>query len=76
MPLPIPQHPLSHIALDFITDLPESAGKTTILVVLDRFSRSLCLITLPGLPSVFDLAKTQFTYVFRYFGLPENIVSD
>ncbi len=33
-PLPIPHRPWSHIAIDFITDLPNSNGHTTILTVV------------------------------------------
>ncbi|KAG1930727.1 retrotransposable element [Pimephales promelas] len=32
-PLPTPQRPWSHIAIDFITDLPNSQGNTTILTM-------------------------------------------
>ncbi len=37
-PLPIPSRPWSHIALDFVTGLPLSAGNTVVLTVVDRFS--------------------------------------
>uniref|UniRef100_A0A3B3D3I6 Gypsy retrotransposon integrase-like protein 1 n=1 Tax=Oryzias melastigma TaxID=30732 RepID=A0A3B3D3I6_ORYME len=40
-PFPIPQRPWSHIAVDFITDLPGSQGNSTILSVIDRFSNSI-----------------------------------
>lgn len=53
-----------------------SDGHTVILVATDCFSRALRLIRLPGLPSSFELAEIMFNQVFRYFGLPENIVSD
>ncbi len=46
-PLPIPHRPWSHIAIDFITDLPNSNGYTTILTVIDRFSKACRLIPLP-----------------------------
>ncbi len=36
-PLPIPQRPWSHIAIDFVTDLPASQGQTTILTSLIVF---------------------------------------
>ncbi len=39
-PLPIPSRPWSHIALDFVTGLPLSAGNTVILTVVDRFSKA------------------------------------
>ncbi|KAK3519933.1 hypothetical protein QTP70_008029 [Hemibagrus guttatus] len=33
-------------------------------------------VPLPGLPTAFDTAECLFNHVFRYFGLPEDIVSD
>uniref|UniRef100_A0A8C5C6Y7 Gypsy retrotransposon integrase-like protein 1 n=1 Tax=Gadus morhua TaxID=8049 RepID=A0A8C5C6Y7_GADMO len=38
-PLPIPHRPWSHISLDFVTGLPPSEGNTTILTIVDRFSK-------------------------------------
>ena len=38
-PLPIPGRPWSHIVLDFVTGLPTSQGNTTILTMVDRFSK-------------------------------------
>ena len=76
MPLPVPLRPWSHIAIDFVTDLPESLGFTTILTVVDRFSRGVRFIPFPTIPSAFQTAETLFQQVFRYFGIPEDIVSD
>ncbi|KAI2653918.1 Transposon Tf2-9 polyprotein [Labeo rohita] len=56
-PLPIPQRPWSHIAMDFVTDLPASNGFTTILTVIDRFSKACRLIPLTKLPSAWETAK-------------------
>ncbi|KAI2644826.1 Transposon Tf2-8 polyprotein [Labeo rohita] len=75
-PLPIPQRPWSHLSIDFITDLPPSNEFTTILVTIDRFSKSCHLIPLKGLPSAMETALALFHNVFRIYGLPENIVSD
>ncbi|KAI2660458.1 Transposon Tf2-9 polyprotein [Labeo rohita] len=75
-PPPIPQHPLSHIAIDFITDLPNSQANTSILTVIDRFSKSCRLIPLPKLPSAFETTEMLCNYVFRFYGLPKDIVSD
>uniref|UniRef100_A0A673KGR5 Gypsy retrotransposon integrase-like protein 1 n=1 Tax=Sinocyclocheilus rhinocerous TaxID=307959 RepID=A0A673KGR5_9TELE len=75
-PLPIPQRPWSHIAIDFITDLPASQGHTTILSVIDRFSKACRLIPLPKLPTALETAEVLCNYVFRFYGLPEDVVSD
>ncbi|KAI4897414.1 hypothetical protein NFI96_032838 [Prochilodus magdalenae] len=76
MPLPIPARPWSHIAVDFVTDLPDSEGNTVILTVIDRFSRGVRFVPFPSLPTAFQTAECLFNYVFRFFGIPENIVSD
>ncbi|KAK3516102.1 hypothetical protein QTP70_005390 [Hemibagrus guttatus] len=75
-PLPVPNRPWSHLGIDFITDLPVSNGCTCVLVVVDRLSKSCRLIPLPGLPTAMETAALMFNYVFRYYGLPEDIVSD
>uniref|UniRef100_A0A6Q2YSJ8 Integrase catalytic domain-containing protein n=1 Tax=Esox lucius TaxID=8010 RepID=A0A6Q2YSJ8_ESOLU len=51
-------------------------GQTTILVVVDRFSKSCRLLPLPGLPTALQTAEALFTHVFRHYGVPEDIVSD
>ncbi|KAL0150461.1 hypothetical protein M9458_054278 [Cirrhinus mrigala] len=56
-PLPIPRRPWSHIAIDFVTDLPPSSGYTTILTVIDRFSKACHLILLAKLPSALETAE-------------------
>ncbi|KAI2658160.1 Transposon Tf2-6 polyprotein [Labeo rohita] len=75
-PLPIPKRPWSHIALDFVTDLPPSQGHTTILTVIDRFSKGCRFVPLPKLPSAMETAEVLCNTVFRFYGLPEDIVSD
>ncbi|KAK3548962.1 hypothetical protein QTP70_022660 [Hemibagrus guttatus] len=49
-PLPIPQRPWSHLLVDFLTDLPDLGGFTTVMVVVDRFSKGCKLITSRGYP--------------------------
>lgn len=55
--LPIPQHPWFHVAIDFVTDLPSSQRHTTILTIIDLFSKACHLIPLPKLPTTFETAK-------------------
>ena len=75
-PLPIPRRPWSHIALDFVTGLPPSDGNTTILTVVDRFSKSVHLVPLPKIPSAKRTASLVMLHVFKYHGLPVDVVSD
>ncbi|KAK3548058.1 hypothetical protein QTP70_004282 [Hemibagrus guttatus] len=70
-----------HISLcsghpDFVTDLPPSNGFTTILVIIDWFSKACRLILLKGLPTAMETAQSLFHHVFRVYGIPEDIVSD
>ncbi|KAL0168516.1 hypothetical protein M9458_036738, partial [Cirrhinus mrigala] len=75
-PLPIPKRPWSHIAVDFVTDLPPSQGHTTILSVVDRFFKGCRFIPLPKLPTAMQTAEALCNAVFRFYGLPEDIISD
>ncbi|KAI4905793.1 hypothetical protein NFI96_024897 [Prochilodus magdalenae] len=75
-PLPVPNRPWSHIAVDFVTDLPKSQGMTVILIVIDRFSRGVRFVPFPQLPTTFQTAECLFNHVFRFFGIPEDIASD
>ncbi len=70
------RRPWSHVAIDFITDLPSSQGNTTILTIVDRFSKACHLIPLPKLPTSLETAELLCKQVFRYYGLPDDIVSD
>ena len=56
-PLPIPSRPWSDISMDFITGLPVSQGNTTVLTVVDRFSKMVKFIALPKLPSAKETAE-------------------
>ncbi len=55
---------------------PNSNGYTTILTNIDRFSKSCRLIPLPKLPTALETAEHLCNQVFRFYGLPEDIVSD
>jgi len=46
-PLPVPLRPWEGLSLDFIVGLPPYRGHTTILVIVDRFSKGIHLAMLP-----------------------------
>jgi len=75
-PLPIPSRPWSHIAIDFVTGLPISRGMSTILTIVDRFSKSCHLVPLRKLPTAFQTAQLLIKHVFRLHGIPQEILSD
>lgn len=75
-PLPIPSRPWSDISIDFVTGLPVSQGNTTVLTVVDRFSKMARFIALPKLPSAKKTAEVMMNNVFKIHGFPKDIVSD
>lgn len=75
-PLPTPGRPWSHIGVDFVTGLPVSDGMTTILTIVDRFSKAAHFVGLPKLPSAHETAVLLTNHVFRLHGIPLDIVSD
>ena len=75
-PLTIPSRPWSHIALDFVTALPVSSGNTTVLTIVDRFSKATHFVPLPSLPTASTTAQLLLQHVVRLHGIPLDIVSD
>ena len=75
-PLPVPRRPWTHIAVDFITGLPASEGKNTIMTIVDRFSKAVHLVALAGLPSAKKTAELILEHIVRLHGFPKDIVSD
>ncbi|KAM0065899.1 putative nucleotidyltransferase, Ribonuclease H [Helianthus debilis subsp. tardiflorus] len=75
-PLPIPQAVFEDIALDFITCLPNSHGKTVIMVVVDRLSKYGHFIALPPSFTSFTVATAFVIDVVRLHGIPLSIVTD
>ncbi|KAK3517514.1 hypothetical protein QTP70_012589 [Hemibagrus guttatus] len=75
-PLPVPQRPWSHIALDFVTDLVDSEGYNTVLVAINWFSKACRLVPLKGLSTAMETGKILFHRVFHVYSLLEDIMSD
>jgi hypothetical protein len=48
-PLPIPDHVWLEISIDFIIDLPESKGYTSIVIITDRLSKGIIARGLPNM---------------------------
>ena len=75
-PNEVPDQPWRSIAMDFITDLAESDGYDTILVVIDRLAKMSHFISCKK-----DLGAGQFATLFmqhivRLHGIPRDIITD
>ena len=75
-PLPIPDRPWQTIAMDFIVELPPSAGCSAIFVVVDRLSKMAHFLPLKGTPSARETAEIFIREIIRLNGIPRNIISD
>ena len=74
-PLPVPDRPWQELSMDFITDLPESDGKTTILVVTDRLTREVVFEGMAETSSE-QVAWALVRRVISKHGFPRSIISD
>lgn len=75
-PLPIPTAIWSDISMDFIDGVPKSFGKSVILVVVDRLSKSAHFMALSHPYTAATVAQAFLDTVYRLHGLPQSIVSD
>jgi len=74
-PVQLPSEPWTHISTDFITDLPTSGGMSTILMVVDRFTKMAHFIPIDKRDSP-TVAKAYLEQVWMYHGFPGDVVSD
>ena len=75
-PLPVPEQPWSSISMDFITDLPSSNSYDSIFVVVDRFTKMAHFVPCTKSISGKETAKLFMDNIYRYHGLPKDIISD
>ena len=76
-PMPIPSRPWQSIGMDFLMPIPESKNKrNAILVVVDRLTKMAHFIPTTDKVTAKETAELFLHNVFRYHGLPDNIVSD
>lgn len=75
-PLPIPDQVFQYIAMDFITCLPSSKGKTTSMTMVDQLTKYGHFIPLPSSFSTHNAAEAFVVGIIRLHGPPRTIVSD
>ena len=74
--LPIPERPWHSVSMDFIEQLPLSSGFTSILVIVDRFTKQALFLPTTDQATSQDVAQLYFKNVFAHHGVPAHITSD
>lgn len=75
-PFPTPTKPWVSVSMDFISELSKVNGMRSIMVVVDCFSKYVVFIPAPHACPTDVAAELFYKYIVKYFGLPEDIVSD
>ena len=76
MPDSIPDKAWMHILADFITKLPLAQGYSSILVVVDWFTKMAHFVPTTEKTTAEGLARLFRDNVWQLHGLPESIISD
>ncbi|KAL2248442.1 UNVERIFIED_CONTAM: hypothetical protein Sindi_2696500 [Sesamum indicum] len=66
----------SCISMDFVEGLPNSEGKDSIMVIVDRLTKYSHFIALKHPYTLASIAKIFFDNIYKLHGLPVSIVSD
>jgi hypothetical protein len=64
------------MSMDFMVSLPPSRGFDAIMVGVDQFSKMAHFIPTKESATTKETGKLFFTHVFKYHGLPKDIVSN
>ena len=75
-PLPVPQYSWSHVTMDFIEGLPISEKKDTIMVVVDRLTKSAHFISLSHPFDTPTIARLFLDHICKLHGIPLSMLSD
>ena len=75
-PFPVPEKPWISASMDFISGIPKVNGMSSIMVVVDHFSKYVVFIPTPHACPTDVAANLFYKYMVKYFGLQEDIVSD
>lgn len=75
-PLPVPCRSWEDLSLDFITSLLAFCGYTTILVVIDKFSKGIHLGMLPTHHTSYSVIVLFMDIIEKIHGMLQSLVSD
>jgi hypothetical protein len=74
--LEVPTTVWADVAMDFVEALPKVNGKSVILTMVDRFSKSAHFIPLSHPYTATSVARVFLAEIVRLHGIPSSIVSD
>jgi predicted aspartyl protease/transposase InsO family protein len=75
-PLPIPEYPMQHLCMDFKSFPPDKHGYDSILVFIDRLSKTSVSIPCHKDIDAKGLARLFIEWIYRFGHCPESITSD
>ena len=75
-PIPLPEWAWQEITTDLVTDLPESEGKTTMAVFVERLTKMVHFFPCTKEITAAEYTRLFVNQVFRLNGMPEVIISD
>jgi transposase InsO family protein len=75
-PLPVPERPWQHVAMDFKSFPKAKSGHDAAYVVIDRLSKQSISIPCYKTTTAKQMAQLYVSYVYRHRGAPQTIVSD
>lgn len=74
--LPIPDKPFQSVSMDFISGFPKVDGMASIFVIVDHFSKYAIFIAAPSAYPAEVAADLFLKNIVKYFGIPEDIISN
>jgi len=74
--LPIPSAPWDTISVDFIVELPQSAGHDSIMVIVDSVTKHAHFVSTVTTISAAGATHLFLNHVWKHHGLPQRVVSD
>ena len=76
MPLPLPTRKWEHVAIDFITGMPEDQGMNAIMTVVDKATKMAHFIPCSETITAKGTAQLYWQHVGKLHGIPAVIISN
>ncbi len=74
--IPIAFNPFEVVSMDFITELPDSNGYDSVLVIIDKLTKYAIFVPTTTTVTKNQTAELFFKHVVSKFGMPSQVISD